>query len=467
MHLRTLAIVASSLLVSACQCSPAMTGDAGAGGGGGDDSNLGGGAGGGDAVGGGEGGGGAGDDAGVDAGPAVDAGSPSACLISSAPAVDFGIAVPGCGSVRRQVTLVNLCTVSVSLSSVAVTGSTQMTVAGVPTSVPAYASAVLTLSYAPTISGDAQGTLEIVTGEQDKPRLVVSLLGHADAAGRTVLTTTQQPSRLDLMLVIDDSGSMNDKQSRLADFNTQLINRLNAAQNWRVAVVAGGTDIAAPTSCRFFGQTRIVSNATPNWQQALTTNLTVGTLGIGISSFECAGLSLLPPLSTPEGYNRYFVRSDANLTVVAITDSDDQSGLSVDTVEGMLLSVKQGRRDRVTFSVASPSMVDPPTGCTYQRPDMNRLRALATRLRGSIDNVCAPTYSNVLQGISDQLAGLNTHFSLAGTPVSTPIVKVNGTVVPAMAWTIDPGDTGITFAPSWVPTIGDVVTIEYVQQCGP
>lgn len=167
--------------------------------------------------------------------------------------------------------------------------------------------------------------------------------------GTTPGTTTLQhftvnsvPST-DILFVIDSSGSMGDKQARLAANAQQFINTLVASSNpFRIGIVS--TDQADPKEQ---GRLHVMGNANLYWDapaktdpdaatkgQALITAFVnavqaVGTNGDSRESGEIAAMKALGVSEVVDpsvvSYNTGFLRSDADLAVVIVTDEDDCS----------------------------------------------------------------------------------------------------------------------------------------------
>jgi len=172
--------------------------------------------------------------------------------------------------------------------------------------------------------------------------------------------------RTDILFVVDDSGSMDDKQQNLARNFDAFVLRLSgspARNAYQVAVVTsdvnrydagtfpdtfvassvcqgspmvGGTypkgaivSVSGPSdpARRLFSTTsgpRILSAGSPTLAVDFKNNVYVGVCGSGREQgLEAARLALSPPLVS--GANAGFVRSGARLVVIFISDDDDCS----------------------------------------------------------------------------------------------------------------------------------------------
>ncbi len=142
--------------------------------------------------------------------------------------------------------------------------------------------------------------------------------------------TPSSPSALDILFVIDDSGSMQPHQERLRKNVNELIRAAQVAgvdihagvittsvEGWPPPWVAGG--LIGP-------QKKFAATADGDFANTLATNLTAAmtTTGSGVEQpFRTVQLALSEPLASTA--NRGFLRPDAVLAVFVLTDSDDQS----------------------------------------------------------------------------------------------------------------------------------------------
>ncbi len=156
-------------------------------------------------------------------------------------------------------------------------------------------------------------------------------------------------NKMDLVFVVDDSGSMSEEQSNLASnfpmFATVLQNYVNAEGeriDFRIAVTTTGKDLAYTVSVggqmipmtdhgpdgKFMNNCgvsqRWLDSSTPNLGTTLGCRANVGTNG---ASYEMPLLMAKHALSerVTSGENAGFLRNDALLGVVMLTDEDDGS----------------------------------------------------------------------------------------------------------------------------------------------
>jgi hypothetical protein len=138
---------------------------------------------------------------------------------------------------------------------------------------------------------------------------------------------TGSATSIDILFVVDNSGSMAVNQSNLASNLPGFIDLISATPaDFRIAVTS--TDMDDPTqSGRFLaasGNPKILSRTTPNLKDVFAANVKLGTHGSG---FEHPLAAMEAALSAPliNNENAGFLRSDALLGIVVVSDEDDCS----------------------------------------------------------------------------------------------------------------------------------------------
>jgi hypothetical protein len=157
--------------------------------------------------------------------------------------------------------------------------------------------------------------------------------------------------KADILFVIDNSGSMDTHQRNLirnidlfvsAFLKTSII-------DYNIGVITTDTEGYAQPCCGKLvgGNYRFVNKSTPNTNNVLKQNLLVGTSGSGYEMpFNAISLALDPSMMT--GYNTGFIRKGAALTVIFITDAEDQSQrVSSNDLLAKLLALKNGDKTKV------------------------------------------------------------------------------------------------------------------------
>lgn len=243
--------------------------------------------------------------------------------------------------------------------------------------------------------------------------------------------------KVDLLFVIDNSGSMADEQINLVnsfpDFVSEMQTKLVNTESYHVGVITSDSNAYNGGGCQTYGAlvTRTggvdSSNATctpyaggKNWMSEaddLATKFAcAGQVGTGGDGNEQPMYTMLqavqPQMNAPGACNDGFIREDALLIVIVITDEEDdheqqaclqlpQSGSPAEPGDwyGGLVAAKGGiETNIVVLSLVGP--VNPPCPALDKCNGGIDGAEVATRIvqftemftNGSIGQICAPSY---------------------------------------------------------------------------
>lgn len=147
-------------------------------------------------------------------------------------------------------------------------------------------------------------------------------------ANETQVGFVQKTALVDVLFVVDNSPSMCEKQQNLAQKFQAFITSLQAQDlDFHIGVIA--SDMAASTFqgklVAASGNPRVLTPQTPNLVQAFGQN--VATVGLAGSSRSQGLLAAQAALSQPltSGVNAGFLRADASLAIIFVSDEDDYS----------------------------------------------------------------------------------------------------------------------------------------------
>lgn len=443
-----------------------------------------------------------------------------ACLTVAPDPMDFGTVRLGCNSSNRTFSVYNTCSAPVTINSFAMQAPAGQPPGGPDcpgstpcpefffVSTPSIPGGGLTLQpggaapvtfaakYKPIDLGGDSGAVAINAIQNGQSiTYLVGLRGRGDTTGTQIDTYTQdlQP-KADILLVVDDSCSMEDKQVALGqNFGSFIQYAVAANVDYRIGVTTT-TELAE--ECTPFGcvpnsskgpEGKLVVDGALKWVTPNTPNVggvfgrlvNVGTNGGGVETgLACAVKALTPPVVS--GHNAGFLRPDANLAVVVITDASDQSSQPVSYYQDLLVNVKGYQRlSYFTFSTIGPSLPQAPSNCTYDGSGANssRYRPVVNFTSGVFDEICSASWSVTLQNLGRTAFGFRTQFYLQNQPdvaVGNVVVKVNGMVVNGCAsesgcttWWYDAATNSIKFAMNATPQPGVPLDIEYTQNCYP
>lgn len=377
-------------------------------------------------------------------------------------AIDFGTACVGAEG-QASVTLQNVGNLGLTIEATyPVAASTEVgwQLPTPPFAVAPGTSQTIAARYAPVDAGRDTGMLVIDWSLSDCP-LVITFAGEG-LAGPMQSETFQQRAAptIDVLTVIDSSGSMVDEEATLRS-NMPLV--LSSLQQQSVDFhLAVTTMDLGPGGARgrLLGTAPFLTPSTPNGAATWAANTAVGTLGSGLDEgLEASKLALSAPLTT--GANAGFLRNDASLLVLYVSDEDDSSPLGMTDYRDFLLQRKGDPAEvRVNAAVTAPG-----SNCGTAA---QRYLDLVAATGGRSAEICGSDWSSALVDLHRDGFGLRRRFTLNTTtsPIATSIeVSVNGNVVPASAWSYDPATRAITFGSAAIPGPGATITVRYPTGC--
>ncbi len=268
----------------------------------------------------------------------------------------------------------------------------------------------------------------------------------------------------DLLFVVDNSGSMSEEQNLLQVVAADLFDPLTAAAaDLHVGVVSTDCDDPAQTGKLQDGLgLRFSDGINAPYETFFTDAVDLGTSGSPVEQgLSASSLALTPPLLT--GYNAGFLRGNADLHVIFVSDEPDASGQSGASWATWASTLKIAG----PWRVAAHGLVGPVTGCPTAAPGLEYLDAVA-QLSGVAASVCDSSYAPFMADLADfVLAGTTvTRYLLSDVPdVATLSVQLDvpGSgiqTVPGTDWTYDAASNRVEIFGIAVPP-GSTVLIAY------
>lgn len=241
--------------------------------------------------------------------------------------------------------------------------------------------------------------------------------------------------KVDILFVVDNSGSMDAHQKNLAAnvgrFVAAFFNRVSI--DYHIGVLSTDMDGGLAGKCcgRLIGNPIFVDRSTSSPEADLAARLVLGTVGSGTEkSFDPVIAALSSPLDTT--VNVGFLRPDAHLAVIFITDAEDQSKESSVSLYDHLLKIKGKREKILAYGAIIPSGYnDPQCG----RDEYNREPKLIEQFldmtinRGNnVFNLCALDFGDKLAQVAEDLAKqVSNTIYLSRAPIVSTIRVFYGT----------------------------------------
>jgi ASPM-SPD-2-Hydin domain-containing protein len=355
-----------------------------------------------------------------------------------------------------------------------------------PFSIPPSKDAKIYVQFYPTrlTPSDHQGAL-VIEHDADNSPFRVTLKGHAvgDGAATDMFQQLAGP-KVDILFAIDDSCSMANKQALLIENLSHFVGYADAqGADYNIAVV--DTEGFAPDSgmfqrdqCHQFP--RVIGS---HWADSMTRSdafrciFSLGTAGSGIEAGLAAAKNALikaqDPSMDPDGLNQGFLRNDARLVIVAVSDADDQSREALPLQRDYFWSIKGPHRhgDVTVHAIAGPVLDPCPAGANQVEGPGYDYFWMTQQTGGQFFNICDRDWSPILTNL-----GLNVFQPINEWDLSqqadpgTLVVSVNGIQVPPnpmSGYTFNASSNSVKFNGASVPPSGATVTVSYSGLCRP
>jgi centrosomal CEP192-like protein len=429
--------------------------------------------------------------------------TPSISVIPNA--VDFGLITwdrpqppdmrSSCGSTARTVNIYNTGNGAFDVNSISIDPTsdpvfmiTSVTNGGATVNAPysftvqAGGSATVTLRFFPTrINPSPHHGLLIInnTVTMMAPVTVPLQGGGTPNSSQTDSFSQLNENKVDILWVVDDSGSMEDKQQLLADNFQYFIQFADmTGADYQVGVTT--TERNDPVSGKIWacnGFSKIIKSTDPNRIAAFQCAASVtnppngnmrpnpGGSDEAESGLEAARLATAPPVATSD--NAGLVRDDARLVVIMVSDEEDQSQGSVPFYVDYFKNQVKGFGNGGLVEVSAIAG-DPPNGCGTAMAGQRYVDAVS-QLNGQFFSICTQDWHPLLQSLGLGAFQLRQGWTLSrGADPSTVVVTVNGMAVaqdPNNGWTYDMASNSISFHGTAVPPRGAAVQVQYTAAC--
>ncbi len=424
--------------------------------------------------------------------------------------VDFGLVTLGCASQTIDVTIYNTGTAGLQIRDVRLDGcSPEFELRGTPgppypVEVTSAAPVPIQVVYRPTARGVDQCELVITSDVGGGTDLRVPLRGEGTTVSHQVDTFEQLDGRkVDALFVIDGSGSMQAEADKVASNLQRFFSAAELLSNdFHVGIVhldvgeelnIDGTRYAAG---RLIGDPPFLTGSTPNYLSEFAdrvSNIVVGG-GTQEAGLEAARIALSDPFITETsqacggcqepynlctingvcgGFNGGFLRQDASLEIIILSDEEDQSRAQPDFYVDFFRSIKGFRNDsllNISVIIGANTSNNRPADCTAGNDGADggyRYGEVADATGGTIGSICAADYGPFLQNVGNRAFGLQREFFLSRVAEpATVVVRVDGTPR-STGWTYDANTNSVIFERDAIPQAGSEIEVEYDAFCFP
>ncbi|MBI3178089.1 MAG: choice-of-anchor D domain-containing protein, partial [Deltaproteobacteria bacterium] len=408
--------------------------------------------------------------------------------------IDFGDVTVGCCSAAQRVAIYNSGTTTLTIDSTSILGGngSDFEIVQPPgdTTLSGGEFTEMTIRFCASSVGPASDVAEIRGHDNNSNQeyFAVSLSGNGvlTSDGEDIFVQPLRPL-VDVLWVIDDSGSMGDEQDSLANnFDSFITQAVTLDTDYHIGVT--NTDGETEWSGRLYacnGNPRYITSSQPQAQQESQFACNVKTsdpddnrpssdskesaLQAGRNAFEYPNM---------DNWNAGFYREDAKLYVILVTDEVDQSDGPANLYVDFFRNLKGiGNPDLLNISAITGP---PPDGCPTAEGNQKGYDAV-TAVGGQFRSICNPDWSDLVTTLGLDVFNARRQFPLSRAATASSIevrVCANGcpadpTTCPlvgqdaANGWTFDAAVNAVTFNGASIPGRGACVSVTYLAICYP
>ena len=130
-------------------------------------------------------------------------------------------------------------------------------------------------------------------------------------------------------------------------------------------------------------------------------------------ALQAARYFLSAPMIDDPNANGGFLRDDAKLHIIAVSDEEDQSEGPIDLYVDFFRNLKGFRNDSL---IAFSAIAGPDGGCSYSGglfPRDARYETVVAELNGRFQSICDPDWTSMMQNLGLDSLGLQVEFFIA------------------------------------------------------
>lgn len=366
---------------------------------------------------------------------------------------DFGVVEVGCES-TRSIDLVSVGDEPVTVDSIAALGDAYSLSYGfsLPRTIAPGESLSVDLTFAPPDERDFAGTLEVVSDDYDSSTRSGKQFGGGLFGSVHEESWTLEDRKADILFFVDHSCSMTDNAAALADNFGVFIEQLDDhSSDWQIVVPENAS------GCNVNG---ILSSAVVDYDTKFEDAVTTPTPSV----YDESGLTVASTAvdaTDPADCNGGFLREDALLHVILVSDEPEQSRETWNTYVDQLIT-KKGDASLVRVSAIAGTAADaaPPTDATlcYAQEGFGYAEAVAAT-GGTFLSICSDWAASMV-ALADETLSQEVFplLQLDAIPASIA-VTVDGQ--PASGWSFDAATNSVVFDAASTPQQGSTVVVDY------
>lgn len=286
-------------------------------------------------------------------------------------------------------------------------------------------------------------------------------------------------NKVDILWVVDNSSSMQKHQERLNQEVPKFVEKLKTLKlDFQMGVVTTSVGYAGASGGQLIGTPKILNAKTKNLEVLLTQRVLAGEDGSnleqGLNSMKTV---LSPSYLTGEGAG--FLRSEALLVIIALSDEDDFSvtdrATSFNTFSNFLDTIKpdheDGTKSWIMNFIGVLSMTSQCRAYNDYSSVGEKYLDLVNYSGGVQSSICTDSLTTAVSNVRARITQILTDFKLSAYPqLDTLVVKLNGQDVPqdsTNGWSYHVQGNFIRFNGTSVPGAYDAISVNFTPGAGP
>ncbi len=389
-------------------------------------------------------------------------------------AVDFANVLRDCAGQPVTVTITNKGKAKLKVRDIALSGdaAAKFSENGNPVDLELDETYEFQVEFQPSAYVTYEVQLDINSNDPDEPEIDVPVQGTGTSGGiyEESFEQTYIEDPIDVLWVLDNSGSMDESLGRLNDQLDLFIGAfLSLGLDYHIGVVTTDMD-SASQSGKLQGSPTYIDSSTADPVAKFEARASVGSGGSGDErGLDAATAALTDPLLSAD--NAGFMRTDSTLSVIVLSDENDYSSQSASKFTSWFESLRTNP-DKTTFNAF---VGDRGMGCSggdiwagdfIEAMGGDKYIDVADNTGGFFASICSDDFAAPVVNMARASAGMKSTFALTETPsdVSRLEVVVDGKDCPSDAiegYTYDAIDNSITFHGTWFPDANAIIEVAY------
>lgn len=319
--------------------------------------------------------------------------------------------------------------------------------------------------YEPTDVNLDESQITVNSNDPVNSEVIIVQEGYGDIVHWFHDRYIQDESKIvDIVFVVDNSGSMNDQQQELA---YQMNDFVSILQSMNVDYHLGFITTDSAMFQQYDGYDWI-DNRHPD--PVIWAANVINSIGTGGSPFE-QGIYYAQAFSSFAASSSSYWRPNSNFVIVYISDEPDYSPNSYTSYFPFFDNIKSSPSLVRQFAVIGdyPSgclLINSANGMSYNVPFGGGYYEMTQRYNGQAYSICAPDWGMQMQNLATEVS-VKASFEMSERNVmeDTIEVRVNGQL--SYEWIYDESTNAIIFNSDAIPDGGNTIEIDYaILGCG-